>query len=167
MAKQSMMKSLSKLLSPSALQRKLKFMLRGNNMNRILFLVAVLLVLYLVYVKFLAVEGFESDAGSFEDDIAGSDDKTIVMFYADWCGHCKKLKPVWDETAKVVNGDEENGCKLIKVNCGDPGNNESHKALMDKYGIKGYPTIKVFENGESKEYEGERTKEGILSYLGL
>jgi protein disulfide-isomerase-like protein len=134
-----------------------KKMFEPKNLPKLLLLLAVLLVLFLVHRYFLK-EGFESKSGDLEEDIA--DGKKVVLFYADWCGHCKEFKPVWDETAKEVNKDEK---KMIKVNCGE-GTIEDKK-IMEKYQVDGYPTIIIFEDGKPKKYDGKRTKEDLLAVI--
>lgn len=130
---------------------KIKSILKPNNLPRLALMVIVLLILYYVYVNYLK-EGFELKSNELEDSMGK--DKTLVLFYADWCGHCKSLKPVWDETAKSVNKTEK---RMIKVNCGN--GTDDDKKIMDKYSIDGYPTIIIFENGKHSPYEGKRTKD--------
>ena len=95
----------------------------------------------------------EVNSDNFEKEVRKSNIPVIVDFYADWCGHCKKLKPVWDKAAEQVNKEEK---RMLKVNCdGD--------VDVSNYDIKGYPTILIFEDGEHKEYNGERTLEDLLA----
>ena len=84
----------------------------------------------------------------------------FIKFYANWCGHCKKIKPEWDETAEEVNKKNK---KMLKVNCGNGSKKE--KEIMSKYNIDGYPTIIVFDNGVASPYEGKRTKEAFKEAL--
>lgn len=170
MAKKSFMGMGLSALSPNKIMKKINFLLKPKNLNKVLILLAVFLVLYIVYVKFLYKEGFEVSASDFESELSNvsKDEKVLVMFYADWCGHCKKLKPVWDEAAAELEKDENKGVgKMMKVNCGNPGEDKTHKAIMDKYGVQGYPTIKLFENGKDSEYTGGRSKEALLGVFGL
>ena len=37
---------------------------------------------------------------NFDDMVYNSGNDVLIKFYAPWCGHCKKLAPVWDEVAK-------------------------------------------------------------------
>ena len=161
-----MSKSLFKF-STKSIVKKIKFLMKPKNINKILILLAALLCLYLLHKHYLAKEGFEASADDLEDQLR--EGKTLVMFYADWCGHCQKIKPIWDESAKEINESASNsGVKLIKVNCGKPNENESHKQIMQKYEIQGFPTIKLFEDGEVvQDFDGNRTKEGIRKFLGL
>ena len=158
---------MAKSMFPSfkKVQQKMNFLMKPNNMNKVLILLAILLVLYLVHHFLLSKEGFESSAEELEQHV-GEKQKSMVLFYADWCGHCKQFMPEWDKISNEINEVQEN-VKLIKVNCGDPQNNKTHKKIMDTYSIQGYPTIKVIENGNAKEYDGDRTSSGIKSYLGI
>lgn len=115
----------------------------------------ILLLLFLLYVTFLKKEGFESSCENFEKDI--KEDKKLVLFYADWCGHCNKLKPIWDEASGSVDN------KMIKLNVGD--GTPEQKTIMEKYNIKGFPTIIMFENGENKGQFDKRDKDSFLEYF--
>ena len=105
-------------------------------------------------------ENFTSSANTFNSDVANG--QKLVWFYADWCGHCKKMHSDWDAAASKMNGDE---VKMVKVDCGDPKNKE-HQQITRKYSISGYPTIMLLENGETvSEYKDGRTKQDFISYV--
>jgi protein disulfide-isomerase-like protein len=105
-------------------------------------------------------EGFEANASTFNKDLGSG--KILVLFYADWCGHCKTLHPVWDKAATEVNVD---GIKMGKVNCGDS-NDPAHNAITKKYNINGYPTIYLLNNGKIEaEYDGGRESKDFVNYI--
>tara|TARA_B110000261_G_C12902475_1_gene285018 strand:- start:285 stop:704 length:420 start_codon:yes stop_codon:yes gene_type:complete len=122
-----------------------------------LMLVLLLLVLYFIYITFNLSEAFESSCSELPNKLK-QDDKQLVLFYADWCGHCKKIKPEWDEAATEV-GDE----KMIKVNLGD--GTEEQKKTMTDYGIQGFPTIVKFENGSPNGQFESRDKSSFLDFF--
>ena len=64
----------------------------------------------------------------------------MVLYYAEWCGHCKTMKPEWE---KVVSKMKDTG----KVNVAEV---ESGfiEHLKDKPQIEGYPTIKMYNSGK-------------------
>ena len=158
-------KTLLKMMSLKKLQKKLMFLMKPKNMCKVLILIAVLGILYVIHKRYLAKEGFVASADDFEQEISGQ--KALVLFHADWCGHCKKFMLEWDEISKEIN-DLDADVKIIKVECGDSSNNEKHAEIMKKYSIKGYPTIVSFdESGNHSEYEGDRSKGGITQFLGL
>uniref|UniRef100_A0A8C2XPN2 Protein disulfide isomerase family A, member 5 n=1 Tax=Cyclopterus lumpus TaxID=8103 RepID=A0A8C2XPN2_CYCLU len=68
----------------------------------------------------------------------------LIMFYAPWCGHCKKMKPEYDEAAEVLNKGS---------NVSSPGvlaavDSTVHKAAGERFKISGFPTVKFFLRGE-------------------
>ena len=77
--------------------------------------------------------------------------KHFVMFFAPWCGHCKRLAPTWNELAKLYNEKEEKEVIIAKVDC------TTDTALCAENDVTGYPTIKFFPNG----------KEGAIRYKGV
>ncbi|KAK9890375.1 hypothetical protein WA026_010468 [Henosepilachna vigintioctopunctata] len=84
----------------------------------------------------------------------------LVMFYAPWCGHCKRLKPEFAKAAEELNKNDP-PIALVKVDCTEAG-----KETCNKNSVSGYPTLKIFRNGEvSQEYNGPREASGIVKYM--
>ena len=81
-------------------------------------------------------------------------DLWLVEFFAPWCGHCKRLAPEWAKAATALKG-------KVKVAAVD---STVHTIISQRFGIQGYPTIKVFQGGEASEYEGGRTAADIISW---
>lgn len=84
---------------------------------------------------------------------------SLVFFGQEWCGWCKKLKPIFSEAADLIIERSISGT-LSAVDCGTSAD------LCTKFDIKGYPSIKYFKNGKYvSDYNKERTAEAILEYL--
>ena len=82
----------------------------------------------------------------------------FVKFYAPWCGHCKTMAPAYSKLAKRTKG-EENGVPIAKVDA------TVEPELAEKFGVKGFPTLKLFVDGEPVDYSGAREEEAIYSWL--
>ena len=97
------------------------------------------------------------DETNFDAFIA-SQEYTIIEFYAPWCGHCKSLAPEWAAAAGKTRRLNPSTI-LAKVDA------DAHKKLSDRYEIGGYPTIKIFKNGEPQDYTGPRESKGIVGFV--
>ena len=139
-------------------QKQINYISKPKNLFRILVLLAVLAVLYFIRKRF-SKEGFEANsAETLQSEIKDKD--ALVLFYAEWCGHCKSFMKDWDSI-----GEEVNGTKLVKINCGEA-ENPQHEKVRTDYSIAGYPTIKKIDaTGNITEYEGERTIDAIKKFL--
>jgi protein disulfide-isomerase A6 len=94
---------------------------------------------------------------NFAKLVLDSDDMWLVEFFAPWCGHCKSLEPHWKKAAGELKG-------KVKLGAVDA---TQHAELAQKYGVKGYPTIKYFpagKKGSPEEYDGGRTADDIVSW---
>jgi thiol-disulfide isomerase/thioredoxin len=93
----------------------------------------------------------------------GKGDKTaqLFLFKVDWCPHCKKAKPIFDEVEKELNGRQINGYTVSfkTVDC------EAEPDMADKFKIEGYPTIKLVKDGEVIEYDAKPDKDKIMEFL--
>lgn len=80
----------------------------------------------------------------------------MVLFSANWCGYCQRLKPTWKEVKNTPS------VTWKTVNC----NRETEfvKQLRNTYNVRGFPTIMRFSNGVPSEYNGERTTEAIRKF---
>ncbi|KAM4747715.1 protein disulfide-isomerase A3 [Rhinophrynus dorsalis] len=90
------------------------------------------------------------------DSIVPQHSILLVEFFAPWCGHCKKLAPEYESAATRLKGT----LSLAKVDC------TANSNTCNKYGVSGYPTLKIFRDGEeSGAYDGPRTADGIVSTM--
>ena len=122
----------------------------------IIYIVIGLLIIFLLIKKkksnFGKKNNFSSKSESYSIDkpnIGNINDDTVLIFYAEWCGHCKKSM---NDFKKAVAKNPKN-IMLI--------NSDEHKDLVKKYGVTGFPTI-MKANGE--KYTGERTADKINNF---
>ena len=83
-------------------------------------------------------------------------DYLLVLFYAPWCGHCKKFHPEYEKAAKTLR--KEN-LYLSKVDA------TVEKKLAEKFEIQGFPTVKLFIKGEAIEYTGGRKEQEVINWM--
>lgn len=156
-----------------------------NYFSRYSFIILVV-ILFLVF----AISGYYGYKKYIKDkiavtkfaDVANADrnnkNATIMMFFVDWCPHCKTAKPEWDKFKSAYNGKVTNGytLKCVEINCTDDSpanytagtNKETDRiaTLIKKYNIESYPTIKlVIDGGETIEFDSKITKDSLDTFV--
>jgi len=79
-------------------------------------------------------------------------EKLIVEFWAEWCGPCKVMKPIFEKVALT----NESDVKMYTVNI------DKNKEVATSLGIRSIPTIKVFNGGSVID-----TKVGVLNETSI
>ena len=111
-------------------------------------------------------------------DVANADKRGQTMdmffFYADWCPHCKKAKPEWEDFMSKNDGKTFNGStiKCHSVDCTDDSSTEvvttdmNTAQMIKKYNIEGYPTIKLVRgDGTAYDYESKITRSSLETFV--
>ncbi|QEH61391.1 thioredoxin [Spiroplasma chinense] len=88
----------------------------------------------------------------FEQEVASG--KTVVDFYADWCGPCKMLGPIFEQVST-----ETEGVNFIKVNT------DLLPEVADRFEVRSIPTIIKLENGnEANRFVGLMGKDQLKTF---
>ena len=119
-------------------------------MNWELIALGIAILLVIAYVSSSQRQGFQNP-----------DQNTFTMYYAEWCGHCKKVKPEFEKFIKsgpiTVNG---KSCNIRMISP-----EENPEAAAGKP-IRGFPTFLMeTTDGQVVEYKGERSTKGFLDFI--
>ena len=94
----------------------------------------------------MAVENLTRE--NFEKEALGSKVPIIIDFYADWCGPCKMLKPIFEKVSEDFKG------RLLFKRL----DTESEELIAMRFGIQGIPALVVMD--------GKKEVGRIVGYMG-
>ncbi|CCD22191.1 protein disulfide isomerase PDI1 NDAI_0A00310 [Naumovozyma dairenensis CBS 421] len=101
--------------------------------------------------------------GTTHDKIVSDKKKDVlVKYYAPWCGHCKRLAPIYEELADVYASDKKASSKVLIAEVDATAND------ISDLNIEGYPTIILYPAGKNAEpvtFTSQRTLDGFLKFL--
>lgn len=81
----------------------------------------------------------------------------LLEFYAPWCGHCKKLTPIYDELgAKMADENVE----IVKMDA-------TANDVADGYDVRGFPTLFWVPSATKKPepYQGGRELDDFVKFI--
>jgi hypothetical protein len=154
-----------KMGTPSLIQRISGF-INLKTVAIIIFGLCLIIFAYYTYKQFANTKtSFHANREHIPKDINSNKTATLMLFYVDWCPHCKTAKPEWESLKAEYEGKNMNGYNLsfMEYNCTNE--TEETSKLMDKYSIEGYPTIKLVKDNQIIEYDAKPTKSTMTQFL--
>ena len=93
---------------------------------------------------------------NFDTEVLKSSKPIVVDFWAEWCGPCKQIGPSLEEISDEMKDD----IIVAKVNI------DENPVTPTKFGVRGIPTMLVFQGGEAKATKvGAVSKSAIVEWI--
>lgn len=83
---------------------------------------------------------------NFEDVVTNSGKDVLIEFYAPWCGHCKKLTPIYEELAEKLKDED---VSIVKLDA-------TANDVPPTFDVRGFPTL--FWIPKSNESQKQQTQ---------
>jgi thiol-disulfide isomerase/thioredoxin len=143
--------------------------------NPLISIMSIVIILIVILAIFRATNltmgfGVQAHLGNLKTSfmIEGYENEKLpclVMYYADWCGHCKRTKPQLEDAKSQYNGK----IKIVMLD----GDLSENAPLLKQEDVQGFPTIRYYKDGmptigkksDYEDYNGGRTKEDFLQFL--
>merc|ERR1712062_232468 len=96
-------------------------------------------------------------AKNFEELVTNSKKDVLIEFYAPWCGHCKKLTPIYDELGAAM---KDENVEIVKMDA-------TANDVPPQFDVRGFPTIYWLpkESKTPTSYNGGREKDDFIKYI--
>lgn len=137
-----------------------------NNWLVIVASLAMLGLAYYVYSKYIGNKT-TYNANREQENFSSDSNKVanMMLFYVDWCPHCKTAKPEWENLKSEYEGKQINGYTVTFTEYNCTTESPETDELMNRYKIEGYPTIKLIKDNEVIEYDAKPTKATMEQFL--
>ncbi len=139
-----------------------------NNYLIVLGVILFIGIAVFVYMQFIAPQlkqAFKPNQERVIDDTGSNKKAEMMLFYVDWCPHCKSAKPEWEDMKREYDGKTINGYTVNFVDYDCTNETPEIESLMDTYKIEGYPTIKLLKDDQVIEFDAKPTKKTMEQFL--
>lgn len=148
------------------------------NPRKFTFWMIFLVILLIIGAYFVYSKNYDQIMnGKKNSDVVNADsgdDIQILFFTVDWCPHCKNAKTPWNNFKKGYHN-KRLGNKLItcrEFNVTEKDSNDDTyqdymvaKNMQDRYGVEGYPTIKMVRGNQVIDFDAKITTYSLEKFV--
>jgi thioredoxin-like negative regulator of GroEL len=80
---------------------------------------------------------------------------TVILFKADWCGHCKQFKPTWEKISDMY----KQKYNFVTYDA------DSQTDKFKEYKVDAFPTVLVKNGSNVIPYDGDRSIDDLNNFL--
>ena len=136
----------------------------NRKLQKQLWLVGAILISAVVVASLFSIsssEHFETmkkqNKKTSKSTTKSSPNPKFVLYYANWCPHCKVMMPEWEKLTESYKGP----VRIHKIDCAL----DEHKDVAKKNGVSSFPTIILHQHGMPIHYKGKRTALAMKRWL--
>ena len=137
--------------------------IKRYNTQITIFIVIIIFVIASIFAyKWFIQPTVENLNEDLSNDSKRTGESQLYFFHADWCPHCKRAKPEWDNIVKNYDNKDFGKYKLktIEVDC-----SEGDDPLIQQYSIDGYPTILMIKDDKRIDYDAKISYDNLDKFI--
>jgi len=114
------------------------------------------------------IEGENIEQKEILNDLPKNDKPVIILLHAEWCGHCRALKPEWNEMKAKINKELQDKIIIEEIEHSEMDRKMPiiEKSYLNGNRIEytGFPTLGFIRNSKFEQYGGARTADSLIEW---
>jgi len=110
-----------------------------------------------------------ADKQSMFNNVSNMNDRNneliIYFFHVDWCPHCKKALPAWNEFSEKYNKQNRNGYTINCIDMDCTKETPEITEIINTYKVVAYPNVKMIKDGTVIDFDSKITESSLEKFV--